>query len=89
MSELGYLHFKDITANCAGNTHIESSVGHLQQEGNLGFLIEPLLVSSQPPQDVFVEGEVIAGSSYVVESGAVPAPTVQTGAGGRAEVSRV
>lgn len=67
------------------NTHAE---GHLQQEGDLGTLIELLLIRSQPPQDVFVAGEVIARSSYVVESGAVPALTDQTGAGGQAEVGR-
>lgn len=62
---------------------------HLQQDGNLGVPVEPQLVVPQPPQDVSVAGDVVAGSRYVVESGAVAAPPAQTGAGRRAEVRRL
>lgn len=61
---------------------------HLQQEGNLGPLVEPQLVSSQPAQDVFVAGVVVTGFCYVVEYGAVVAPTAQDIAGRRGEVGR-
>lgn len=59
---------------------------NLQQEGDLGLPVEPLLVGSQPPQDVLVAGEVLPGSRYGVEFGAAAAPTAQTVAGGRPEV---
>lgn len=59
---------------------------HLQQEGDLSFCVEPLLVGSQPHQEAFVKGEVIARSGYVVESGALVALAVQAAAGRHDEV---
>lgn len=67
---------------------LSETAAHLQQEGDPGLPVELQLISSQPLQDVFVAGEVVAGSGYVVESGTVPAPPAQAGAGGRAEVCR-
>lgn len=59
---------------------------HLQQEGDLSFCVEPLLVGSHPHQDAFVKGEVMARSGYVVESGALAALAVRTAAGRHNEV---
>lgn len=61
---------------------------HLQQEGNLGPLVELQLISSQPLQDVLVAGVVVTGLCYVVEYGAVGALTAQDIAGRRGEVCR-